>query len=600
MECKVVRDNIDLELLSKDVHNHLETCELCSTYYKDHLLIEEGLHETYSNKITFNSKKRDIMNRIRPRKGKKGLLIAALLFLMLTVSFADEIYAIAEDIPLVGDLMKYFMSNESAEYAKEHDYPMQDLIFEKDGYKLLVNDFYADPYMGQFMMALEKDGELIRGFSYAVIKEEKEVFWREERNENTPWTDVLLFKEVDEDIRVSIGIRVEEQEIIFDEIFLSKTNINQFAPKIINCNEVIDSEYGTLKIESVEIYPTTMYINTSYDYTEDVMMIHLLDLKLIDNFGKEYIENSISFLVSDEKKQRFRIYGSCYYDEDVSSLEINFSTLKLKIADEVLDVSLEDLEGQEFNDIRRYGASRYVFKDVDVDDETIYFNLKVSELSDNAVPLYLTIYQNNEWVMMEQEDVIETLLPEDEQYAFIPLVQFNKWFNKDIKYFFEKDGMLQINEWIDKLDPYYEYRESNFYPREKLEKYIDAFDNDVSSEELDYVLRNKTKETIWINQMDFELISGLPLDELKQSDAGKAKIIDHLASEYYVYYDLGRIDDWIELIIEHGSIGIGGFLNSKLSEVSYSGSYQEEDNIRIGLFKSLSIPRNRKIILELD
>ena len=599
MECKIVRDNIDLELLSKDVHNHLETCELCSTYYKDHLLIEEGLHETYSDKITFNSRKRDIMNHIRPRKRKKGLLIAALLFLMLTVSFADEIYAIAEDIPLVGDLMKYFMSNESAEYAKAHDYPMQDLIFEKDGYKLLVNDFYADPYMGQFMMALEKDGELIRGFSYAVIREDMEIFWRDERNENTPWTDVLLFKELDDDIRVNIGIRVDNQEIIFDEIFLSENKINQFAPKIINCNEVIDSEYGSLKIESIEIYPTTMYINTSYDYTEDIMMIHLMDLKLIDNYGKEYIENSISILVNDEQKQRFRIYGSCYYDEDVSSLEIDFSTLKLKISDEVLDVSLEELEGQEFNDIRRYGASRYIFKDVDVDDETIYFNLEVSELSDNAVPLYLTIYQNKQWVMMEREDVIEALLPEDEQYVYMPLFQLCKWFDKDIHYIYDKDGEILIKEWEDKLDPYYEYRESYYYTREKLLKYIEAFDYDLSRDELDYVLRNKTKETIWINQMDFELISGLPLDELKQSDAGKAKIIDHLASEYYVYADFDRIDEWIKLIIEHGRIGIGGYLNSEFSEVSYSGSYKE-GRIRIGLFKSLSIPRERKIILELN
>jgi len=585
MDCKIIKQTILDNPFDSSIEEHIVHCKECRTFYESAIELETQLNETYLGKIEFKSSEKMIMSKIKPKRNIKMLLVAVLLFLTITFTFAEELFVLAEEIPLVGDLLRYFTQDDGAESARENNYPIQDFIFEKEGYKLYVKDFYFDPNSGQFKIALEKDGEYIKGFSYGLSIDNSEMYWRDERNETTPWSDVRLGRTGEKDRNISIGVRINDEEIIFDELIISYDLVKQYTSKVIECNETIETKYGNLTIENIEIYPTAMYINTSYEFDDSVIMFHLMDLKIIDNLGREYVEDTVSEHLNPEGKQRFRMLGTCYNDETVNSLEVVLSSVKIKYIDELANLPEEELEGFQFETTDWSETNLYLIKDVQRTSEDVMFNLEVLESGEMIYPIHLAMYSNDEWIFMDKLDEVNESIPKSEQGDVIPLYLLSEWLDMDIDEIIKIDGKYKVIEQSSKFNEYYMYsaRQTKYYTREEVEALLTEYNVDLSDIGLDYVFNVKSIETQWFNQIDLEVISGMSMEELEKSDEGKIKLIEHLKN-YYIYYDLSSIDYLFEGVKEYGSLGKGGQVREVLKQVQYGG-LSDEEMIRIGVME---------------
>lgn len=575
MACEIIKQQIIEGKLNPMIKEHLESCESCQNFYDNHLKIEEELLKTYSGKEDFRSNKDTIMRSLKPKRKLKTLLVAALIITTITITFAEE-------IPLVGDLLRYFSRDAGAEAAVENDYPIQDLVYEKHGYILYVKDLYFDPYIGQYKIAVEKDGEYLRGFSYSVTQGPWERNWQEGRKGNTPWIELTFVTKDVEDLEMSIGIRIDQEEIIFDPIKISNDTIEKYKTIVVECNQTIETEYGELTIDNIEIYPTAMYLNTSYDFVDSIVNFQLTDLKLIDDLGNEYLEDVIHYQIYPEGKQTFRLLGSSY-DKNVKWLKLSLSSITLKSVDEIANSAVAELEGFEFYHSGEVTGNSFTINDVNKNGEDIKFAMDVKYLNQSTYPPLLVIWSEGRWLSLEKLQVIEVPLARNKQQQWLPLFILCEWLDMDIKSIGKDFGAFEIEENTDYDTSNFKYslQQSNNYTREDLEVLFKKYDVDSTVVDLDYVFKVKAIETQWFNPVDLEIISGVLIDELKMSDEAKIKLIEHM-KQYYVYYDLNSVDHFINSVLDYGNVGKGGQIWGELSKILYGGSTKDQI-IRIGV-----------------
>ena len=599
MECKMIQKRIIEGLYDSDVEKHLESCSECKKLYETNLYLENQLLQTYSGKKETELKSKNNVNTSSSKRRMTFLLVAVFLVASIAITFGDELYIIVEEIPLVGELLRYFNQDEGAEIARENNYPIQDFIFEEGEYKLYIKDFYYDSYQGRMKIALEHEGEFIKGFSYCIYYNDNETKWRLERNETTPWSEVPVYIPEEGDLSLRIGVEINGEVIKFDEVEVISELIESYSPEVVHCNEIINTEFGDLIIEDIEIFPTAMYINTSYEFDESVYMFHLMDLMLIDNNGVKYSEDTTSELVDDTKRQRFRIEGTCYDDETIDSLEVSFSSIKIKYFDDLVNLSKDQIIGYEFNTQDGYFNQTYVITNAEVKDDEVKVELEILNERLSNYPLHLAVYSRSGWSIMDKKELKSISLSKNEQEQVLPLYLFNDWLEMDIQQITKSSAGPEAIERVNKSNSFYEFETNQLghYTRADVEELLRTYNVELPSDELDYVFKVKSIDTKWFNIVDLELISDMSFEELKNSKEGKVKLINHL-KDTYEYYTLSTIDFFIDGVEEYGSLGLGGHIEEKLKLVEYSGK-SDYETIRIGIFKVVEQERDRGFVYSL-
>lgn len=443
---------------------------------------------------------------------------------------------------------------------------------------------------------MEKDKAFIKTFDYYIIQNDQKIGVYPGHIEATPWKDASVYKDPEKELDFQVQVEVGDQVVLFDHIKVSSATIDKVPVKKVSIDETIESKYGTYTLSHLDVYPTGMYLHLTYDVPEDVYMFHLMDLKLESN-DKVYEQSFISKKVDDTKKRWIRFDESFYY-EDIITVDLSLNSLKVKEVRQQVSSPVEDLIGSEML-YPIFGKSiTYMCEDVNIDGKDVTLNFAPQQHERHMHPMNLFVKQNNTWSYIMDPVVNEEPNPKGEQIIRIPTFVLNRWSGLNIDFITESDGKPVIIEKNNPTDPYYAYKKSESYSRERLELYIETFGWDISDEQLDKIFKQVKNEPIWLNKLDLEIISGLTFEELENSDEGQIKVLEYMADRAYEYRELAIFKETLDDIVKYGKIGFGGYTLLKMESVDYSFKVNDFTKpIGLGIMKVHMIyPRLKKTL----
>ncbi len=580
MDCKIIKEYIDNESNEKDVNEHMKFCSHCKKYYTYHQLLDNKLEETYAANTSFSTNKSQIMNVIKPKKRRKVFLVAALLLILLSTSFADEVYTFVEEIPLIGDLLKYFDSDDSVQFAIEHDEPVFEFVLEKEGYTLYIKEMVFDDLSYELKFAIEsKDGAELNYDWRAVFNGHERKSLANRFKSNSPWHDIYNIRNKGESLLFHIEADIDGRTIIFDEIKIDNDELYIYEPKIIETSSSISGYFGELELYKIEIHPHNMYIYFKPTFKNDINYISFDQLELIDNYGHQYKNNQGSF--SSEEYIRYSVGKSIYFDESVSTLELDYNSIDYSKFNEILKTTQTNLDNTTFDYSSVSNYTSFKIKDVAIIDETIDFTIVTSSpRSDWEFPMF-SIYNKkpNQLQRVFGEIVVK---PYDEQEQRIIYAQLNKWLDVDLHYIKHTSDGIKIVEREDKSDPYYAYKMITKISRLELIELFRLRDIPVPSDAiLNFIFMEKPVEIVEVSKIQLEIISGVSFEEIVKSDSAKALICDWL-SELYIYRTIEDIEDLLSYIDDSSTLGLGGYTQNKYLEARYSGPYLDSPYVLLG------------------
>jgi len=508
MECKIIQQWIDLDLdnlITEDqrlaLDDHLTTCQDCRAYQLEARKMDSQLHDHFGPMET-NLKSSKIMRKIKPPR-KTGMIAASLLIL-LGLTFNNQLFALLSSFPLVGDLLDYFEENEGTGYAKEHGYPVHDMMFQTEDLTLFVKDYYVDKHDATCKYAVKIGDDFVFP-DLITIEGNGEKSWKANFSPSNqgflstkdPWSDStgfpgLLLHERHEDYTMTITVGKKEY-VINDVVFTYDKP--DYEVKIIHINQTVMTSDGPVEFQKIEVHPAHMYLHLVGDEG---------DLPQIDCLvnGERLIEYGYHTFHPYESEAQVLKYSSSIFYDQVTSLAFEFEYAPSAYG------QVGRVQGQDFDlDISSY---LYSYEDEDLyqidsirhSENALSFDItrKTMKTPGSFPLIFIETYFGFEPIDKEPP------LSDEDRYARVPYFVLFDWFGLNI------DKLdLEGTEYVDYT--YLQHQKSWLYSLAELRDLLDAysvksvdlddhFDYDVfiSLREIELVLERDLNKDEWLDE----------------------------------------------------------------------------------------------------
>lgn len=339
MACKIVEllidNSVEHELNQSDhdmVQNHLNTCDACKKYYLDTIKVDGQLKnlfatETLEKDVTF-----DVMSEIHSlkKKSKKKpviLSLAASLLILLCFQFNTEIYAFAEKLPFIADLLEYFKSEEGVAYAKDHDYETFDFYTDQKGYKLYIEDIFMDESLFSLQFSIEdQTGKALSDYDWAFEMTSENGHWtmsKHKQNKVNPWQKIDFWSAELRDIPevLNMNITVETLGLEFKDIEINTSELKTYDAKIIQLDEELQTEVGTIEFKTFTISPSSMYLKYQIKENENYQHLRFIGDHLVDSSNQTY-NYSYHTAYAEDKSISLKYDSSIYFEDGLDYIKL--------------------------------------------------------------------------------------------------------------------------------------------------------------------------------------------------------------------------------------------------------------------------------------
>lgn len=336
----------------------------------------------------------------RLKKSKPiGKNITIVIFSLIMISavairFNPDINAYASKMPVISEIMSWFRSDKSAQYAKEKGYNTYDLNVEKDGYKLYIKDLYLDKRNVDMKFAVEdKDGKYLNNIQWKVTYPQF-IFGVDQGDDShkvDPWQESsITFPNINDfenmkTVKMKITIKKENKKLVsFDniEVNLKENPMLQVKKYAQDCKENFD--IGEIEIEELQVLPGKMYLKYKTISKDGFTRPWIRDPKLVDDKGNIYNSTSHSLIVNSqtgEEEEEFE--PSFYFDTPPKKLKLVFADMRALIMKDKFTIDVSKKVSKEIHD---QGTDFTIYK---VERDKEYFKVYVKSnfrLRNNEFP----------------------------------------------------------------------------------------------------------------------------------------------------------------------------------------------------------------------
>lgn len=532
-------DNLITEKQKLVLDEHLITCEECREYQLEAKRLHVQLLSQFDTMET-ELKTSTIMRQIKPRK--KSWLIVASLLVVLSFTFNNQLYALASELPLFADLLEYFSKDDGIDYAKEHGYPVHDMMFEEDGVIIFIKDFYVDKNSARYQYAVQIDGEFVVPDEF-VMKSENYSFESAPRSglfisEKKPWIEVTLAPKIDvlegdNFFDITIFVKGIEYSLNGVEIIYEK---EEYEVKYIDINQTVDTPGGSIEFAMLEVHPGNMFLHiNSGEGTR------FSNFKITTDNGDVIEFSHRIHHEEDELNHQYEFRPSIYYD-DISeiTIEFNYDPPTHKPLGQIdFETLTLDLDPEEFIDDKskelniKYNTTneKYELENVVFDETSVTFDVICDELLYQSVFPDLKIKKDNKYVLLE------TAKPssEYEQYVKVPYYFLVEWFGDNI-------DKLKLEPQESLLDEYWLHGKHMVYSLGDLKDLLDQYS--VKSVDLDMYFKDKD---FYVSLEEIEKVLGIEFDT---SDVlwNQLELEDKVKLQMYFYEEYSIINIFMDLL----------------------------------------------------
>lgn len=291
----------------------------------------------------------------RPRRQTNRVIMAlCLMVCILGMMIVVGNPSIAENIPVVKELMHYFNRDKGVQYAEDHGYELAEVTAISDGYRAYMKDVVLDgERMRGKLAVVDSEGSLLEGYSHLFIESDEVTditvgtIMNLPRGGKDPWYDFNEsitdpFMEVC-DLVIVLG----EKTIVFKDMVHQAINKCQVTEsKRYRVNEKYEAPFGHILVNYIELTPVSTKVNYSIKGKEGYSMPWISNNSLRLSQGQDYYTKPRA-IMNDDRSETIEYEGSFYYEPLPLKLEFcinSFRTYELmkNVTIELKNGGLED------------------------------------------------------------------------------------------------------------------------------------------------------------------------------------------------------------------------------------------------------------------